>query len=84
MERAMRTATFGKSMLGLSVVDVNGDHLSLAHAFLRTFAKGISFGIGSLASYFFAITREVGPGIFTNSALWNPALDSQSIYSLPE
>ncbi|MBE0616275.1 MAG: RDD family protein [Burkholderiales bacterium] len=55
MESSSRQATFGKSLLGLQVTDLNGDRLSFLRAFLRNLAKIISaipFDIGFIMAAF--------------------------------
>lgn len=42
MESSSRQATFGKSIVGIQVTDLNGARLSFVRAFLRNFAKIIS------------------------------------------
>jgi len=42
MESSSRQATFGKSLVGIQVTDLNGARLSFARAFLRNLAKIIS------------------------------------------
>lgn len=55
MESSARQATFGKSIVGIHVTDLNGDRVSFIRAFLRNLAKIISaipLGIGYLLAAF--------------------------------
>ena len=55
MESGERQATYGKSIMGIAVVDENGNQISFARATGRHFAKGISgaiFCIGYLMAIF--------------------------------
>lgn len=42
MESASRQATLGKSLLGMTVTDLRGQHISFLHATGRYFAKFLS------------------------------------------
>lgn len=55
MESSSRSATFGKSWLGLRVTDEHGDRLTASHAARRNMAKLLSkltLGIGYLSGFF--------------------------------
>jgi len=55
MESSSRQATYGKSLLGLKVSDVQGLKISRSKAFLRNFSKLIciaTLGIGYLTGFF--------------------------------
>jgi uncharacterized RDD family membrane protein YckC len=55
MESSARQATFGKSIVGIQITDLNGNRVSFIRAFLRNLAKIISaipLGIGFLLAAF--------------------------------
>jgi len=55
MESSSRQATYGKSLLGLKVSDVQGLKISRSKAFLRNLSKLIciaTLGIGYLTGFF--------------------------------